>query len=319
MKATKKHEEKIRQVKKNFMKKKERIEFKKVEECKKIEILGGKKKLNNLRAANEKMRAGYALLDKELAQELMELNKNWRHYLSSRKDGGGGGGGGSSHSNQNKKQHKKQPKKEHTKTVFRSPFQSEQVIVGGAWPFNIKKRTEYNDQRHVKPVPRKRAACFAWGGRVFLHGGILQDGKVSRVIWSMVPRTGQWSSTRPTCSEGVEKTTKWHGHTATVLSTTTCLLIGPYKSCLLRKVRRRRVKGGRNKSGSGSSSSLLGLDMIRPEYVTSRQLGDRMDHTATRIHERFVVVVVVVVAAFIYFFFVAYLLFFENDFSLTNC
>ena len=60
--------------------------------------------------------------------------------------------------------------------------------------------------------------------------------------------------------------------------------------------------------------------MIRPEYVTSRQLGDRMDHTATRIHERFVVVVVVVVvAAFIYFFFVAYLLFFENDFSLTNC
>lgn len=256
MKNLEEYQKKIRRISKTNSKK----EKKRLEEYQKLEMQGKQKKRN--------------IIDKHQA-ELESMDKEWNKYKHSRKSKTSSITSTTTTTN--------------NATSFRKTLASSHIISGGDWPLLKSKRKQYGLPSYNKPSPRHFSACFAWNGKLYLHGGINNStGNVSKQLWCMYPRSAKWSCVKIQVSEKkiydplmrkmqtFKKSTKqFYGHTATVLSNRSCLLIGKQGCSILNKFR--------NKNGEVTYS------FSTPHMMNSSGMPIQLryaHHTATRIGNR---------------------------------
>ena len=250
----------------NIVKTNSKKEKKRLEEFQKLEMQGKQKKRN--------------IIDKHKA-ELESMDMEWNKYKQSRKS--------KSKSSKTSSITSTTTSTTNNATSFRKTLASSHIISGGDWPLLKSKRKQYGLPSYNKPSPRHFSACFAWNGKLYLHGGINNStGNVSKQLWCMYPRSAKWSCVKIQVSgkkiydplmrkmQTFKKSTKqFYGHTATVLSNRSCLLIGKQGCSILNKFR--------NKNGEVTYS------FSTPHMMNSSGMPIQLryaHHTATRIGNR---------------------------------
>ena len=265
MKSLEEYQKKIRRISKTNSKK----EKKRLEEYQKLEMQGKQKKRN--------------IIDKHKA-ELESMDMEWNKYKQSRK---------SKSKSSKTSSITSTTTTTNNATSFRKTLASSHIISGGDWPLLKSKRKQYGLPSYNKPSPRHFSACFAWNGKLYLHGGINNStGNVSKQLWCMYPRSAKWSCVKIQVSgkkiydplmrkmQTFKKSTKqFYGHTATVLSNRSCLLIGKQGCSILNKFRNKNGEVTYSFSTPKSHSNFNPVD-----YSTDGPV--RIHHTATRIGNR---------------------------------